>query len=253
MNTYIAYFDILGFKEFIENNEKEYVDINFSHILRDSQAAVSEETYIQQELGKIIPNLDESEINCMHISDSIIFWTKEESPESFKKIVDVCYFFYWHCIQTSFPIRGSLVYGDIEFCPFQIKGKGGATFYNNSLYGKGLINAYLKTESQDWAGCFIDKSAVQTVNEDVINELIYAKKIVYYPVPLKDGTHCYEHTIRLIGGRLNNVAFMNLAKRIERSFTQHMKGKPLSESVIRKQNNTIKFLDYFRTEDNEKI
>lgn len=248
MDTYIAYFDILGFKEFVENNVKEYVDRNFQHIFRESQTAISGETFIQYDIGKIVPDLNKAEINCMHFSDSIIFWTIDASPESFKKIVDVCYTFYWNCLKTSFPVRGCLVFGDIEFRPFQIKGTGGATYYNNSLYGKGLINAYLKAESQDWAGCFIDKSAIQTVKEDVIYELIYANKVVYYPVPLKDGTQSFEHTIRIIGSSLNNVAFRNLAKGIERIFTHHMNGKPITESVIRKQNNTIKFLEYFRTE-----
>lgn len=249
MDTYIAYFDILGFKEFIENNEKEYVDRNFQHIFRESQTAISGENYIQYDPGTIIPDLSKSEINCMHFSDSIIFWTSDSSPENFKKIVDVCYTFYWRCMQTSFPVRGCLVFGDVEFKPFQIKGAGGATFYNSSLYGKGLVNAYLKAESQDWAGCFIDKSAIETVEEGVITELIYSNKVVYYPVPLKNGTRVYEHTIRIIGSKLNNVAFRNLAKGIERIFTHHMNGKPLTESVLKKQNNTIEFLKYFRVEE----
>lgn len=239
---------MLGFKEFIENNEKVYVERNIQHIFRESQTAISGDTFIQDGLGKIVPDLDKAEINCMHFSDSIIFWTNDTLSESFKKIVDVCYNFYWRCMQSSFPVRGCLVFGDIEFRPFQIKSTGGATFYNSSLYGKGLIDAYLKAESQDWAGCYIDKSAIKTVEEDVIYDMIYANKVVYYPVPLKDGTQSFEHTIRIIGGSLNNVAFRNFAKEIERIFTHHMNGKSITESVIRKQNNTLKFLDYFRTE-----
>lgn len=251
MTTYIAYFDILGFKEFIMNNEKAYVDRNFQHIFRESQTAVSGEKYIDYNYG-FAPDLNQAEVNCLHFSDSIIFWTIDNSEESFRKIIDVCYTFYWRCMQTTFPVRGCIVLGDIEFHPFQIQGKNGAKFFNSSLYGKGLIDAYQKAESQDWAGCFIDKSAIGSVKDEIIYDLLYKNKIVYYAVPLKDGSTSYEHTIRIIGSRLNNVAFRNLSKGVERLFTHHMSGKPLTESVIRKMNNTIKFLDYFRTEEETK-
>jgi len=250
MDTYIAYFDILGFKEFIENNEKAYVEKNFRNIFRESQTAISGETFIEYAPIGLVPDLNKAEINCMHFSDSIIFWTNDFSTESFKKMVNVCYTFYWQCMKYSFPVRGCLVFGDIEFKPFQIKSKGKGIFQNSSLYGKALISAYLKAESQDWAGCYIDKSAIQTVEENAINELINENKVVYYPVPLKDGTQSFEYTVRIIGGSLNNMAFKNLAKGIERIFTLHMNGKPITESVIRKQNNTIKFLDYFRIDKN---
>ena len=50
METFIAHFDILGYKEFITNNPKEYVDRNNEHIFRESQSAVSNEKYIEGHL-----------------------------------------------------------------------------------------------------------------------------------------------------------------------------------------------------------
>ncbi len=247
METYIAYFDILGFKEFIENNDKEYIIEKFSDIFIDSQLAVSDEKIIEDDLG-IAPDLSNAEVNCLHVSDSIIFWTKDGSEESFKQIVDVCHTFYWRCMQRTFPIRGCLVLGSIEYQPFQIPNLNGATFDNSSLYGKGLIDAYIKAERQDWAGCYIDKSAIDSVNVQIIYNLINSNKIVYYAVPHKDGTSSYEHTIRIISSNLTNVAFSNLSKIVERLFTDHMNGKPITDSVKRKMFNTTKFLEFFRTE-----
>lgn len=252
METYIAYFDILGFKEFIDCNSKEYIDRNFSHIFRESQTALSGEKYVQADFG-FIPDLSLAEINCLHFSDSIIFWSKDKSEKSFRQIVDVCFTFYWRCMQTCFPVRGCLVLGDIEFQPFQIPSSNGSTFYNSSLYGSGLIQAYLKAEHQDWAGCYIDETAINSVKETVIYDLLSTSKIVYYAVPNKDGTRRYEHTIRIITGNLNNLAFRNFSKNVERVFSQHMNGKPLTDSVKQKMFNTIKFLEFFKVEEESPI
>jgi hypothetical protein len=150
-------------------------------------------------------------------------------------------------MQGRFPVRGCLVLGEIEFNPFNIPIQNNFTFINSSLYGCGLIEAYKKAESQDWAGCYIDKSAVESVDELVIIDLIENGKIVYYPVPKKDGTNIYEHTISIIDYNINNVAFRNLAKGIESLFTHHMKDNPIDDSVRKKMFNTIKFLVSFKS------
>ena len=91
-------------------------------------------------------------------------------------------------------------------------------------------------------------------DDDVVNKFIYSNKVVYYPVPLKDGTFNYEYAIRIIGCPINNVYFKNLVKQVEELFTIHMSGKTMTESVKRKMTNTIKFLYNFRenTTSNEK-
>lgn len=47
METFIAFFDILGFKEIINNNDLKEVERLFEHLLRDTQTAVSGEKYLQ--------------------------------------------------------------------------------------------------------------------------------------------------------------------------------------------------------------
>jgi hypothetical protein len=246
MESFISYFDILGFKEFIENSEEEIKHRLMNFLMRDSQSAISGNKYIHKDEGTMVPDLSETNINCLHVSDSIIFWTNDLSEGSFIEMVKCCAFFLIRCLQITFPVRGCLVLGDIAFSPFNIKNKKGTTFYNSSLYGKGLVDAYLKAESQDWAGCFVDKGAINSVDEKVIDALIYDNTIAYYPVPLKDGIFSYEYAIRTIPKTINNVYFKNLSKGVEENFNRHMNGKPLTESVKRKLTNTIKFYDYFR-------
>jgi hypothetical protein len=245
VDVYIAFFDILGFKEFITNNDKDYVDRYFRHIFRDTQTSLSGQKFIEAYAG-VVPDLARAEVNCLQVSDSIIFWSKDVTENSFRSMMAVCYTMNWLGMQMSFALRGCLVKGDIEFAPFQFAGQGDVKYYNSSLYGQGLVEAYTKADSQDWAGCYVDQTAISSVKEEVIIDLIRENKLVYYAVPNKDGTVHYEHVVSVINGKINDVLFRNMAIRLEQVFKLHMNGKPLPDSVRRKLNNTIKFFEFFK-------
>ncbi len=189
MERFLAYFDILGFKEFMENNADEYIDRFIHNLFRDSQSAVSGDNYVDGGPGIYVPDLSKSNIHCIHISDSIIFWTEDISEESFNVIINCSAFFLNRSLQATFPVRGCIVAGKITFEPSVIKNKKGITFYNSLLYGKALIEAYLKAEFQDWAGCYIDKSATSKFDQSVISKLIYDKKNVNFNI--KNGKYLF--------------------------------------------------------------
>ncbi len=252
MQEFIAFYDILGFKQLTENNTQALVNRSIEHIFRESQTAVCKNNLTDdpRRPGVVVPNFDFAEVNCMHISDSIVFWTTGGLTEqNFLNIVEACYTFNWRTQQSALPVRGCLVAGELEYHPFQIRNAQGVSFHNSSLYGKGVTNAYLLAESQDWAGSYIDKSALQAVSQNlqIIPTLIYDKKLVYYQVPLKGGKYSYELAFRTMG-TLNDVGFYNSAKGIEANFRIPMNGQSFDDSVQRKLTNTIKLLDYFRIE-----
>ncbi len=244
MEVFLAYFDVLGFKEFIDNSKPEIRERLMNNLMRDSQLAMTQDKTVEHG-GVLIPDLSQAKVHCLHVSDSIVFWTDGLSAENFSDIVLCSSLFLMRCIQMTFPVRGCIVAGEISFSPFTIKNEN-SHFYNSSLYGKALIDGYLKAESQDWVGCYIDRSAISKVEEKHVDELIYSNRIVYYPVPFKDGTSSYEYALRTIPRTINNVYFKNLAKSIVEVFERHTNGKPLPDSVRQKLTNTIKFYDYFR-------
>jgi hypothetical protein len=252
MECFIAFFDVLGFKEIISNNDLKETKRLFEHLLRDSQTALSGEKFIQLNQGTIVPDLKNQKVNCLHISDSIVFWTNGQSKDDFLDLVSVCYSFYWRSLQTTFPLRGCLTFGEIDFNPSTIKTIGGVNFYNYSLIGKGLVESYLKAESIEYAGCIIDNTAISKVDEQTINNLIYDQKICMYKVPFKTGEN-YEHVFRPIRGNHNDVSFRNSANGIKRLFTYASKSNinNMPESVKRKINNTIDFISYFRETDKD--
>ncbi len=193
-----------------------------------------------------IPDLSKSNIHCSHISDSILFWTEGTSKEDFENIVNCAAFFLNRSLQATFPLRGCVVAGKFTFEPSTIENDKGFVFQNSLLYGKALVDAYLKAESQDWAGCYIDKSALLKVDPSVITKCIDTNIASYYSVPLKDDKYADELAIRTIQCSINNTYFTNLSKTFEEIFMIHMNGKPMNESAKRKLVNTIKFLSCFR-------
>jgi hypothetical protein len=250
METFIAFFDILGFQEIVNNNDLSELKRQFEYLLRDSQTALSSETYIQLNESIVVPDLKNQKVNCLHVSDSIVFWTNSNSEDDFKEIVSVCHSFYWRSLKTTFPLRGCLTYGEIDFNPSTIQNVGGINFYNYSLIGRGLVYAYQKAEAIEYAGCLLDKLAIKRVNDKLINDLINEQKICMYKVPFKTGIN-YELVFRPINGRHNDVSFRNTVNGIKRLFTFASKADidKMSESVKNKMNNTIDFLSYFRETD----
>lgn len=249
MTTFLAYFDVLGFKEIVMNNSLVELNQIFSHLLRDTQTALSGENYIQAQPGLIVADLTKQKVHCLHISDSVLFWTDTDSNDDFIELAKVCYTFYWRSLQLFVPLRGCVVYGEVEFRPFQFKNDNGAMFHNSSLYGKGLVEAYLKADQIDYAGCYVDKSVVSKVGDPIITNLIYDQMLCYYKVPFKGNRFSYEHVFRPIKGNHNEVSFRNSAKRIKSLFSYHSKMTEFPDSVMTKLNNTIDFLEHFRETD----
>ena len=247
METFIAFFDVLGFKEIINNNDLTEMNRLFGHLLRDTQTALSNEQFVKSNQSTIIPDLKTQKVNCLHVSDSIVFWTNGQTEEDFMDLVSVCHTFYWRSLKTTFPLRGCLTFGEIEFFPSTINAISGVNFYNYSLYGKGLVDAYTKADSIEYVGCILDNLAISKVKDSTINKLIYDQKICMYKVPFKSGEN-YEHVFRPIKYNHNDVSFRNTVNKIKSLFTYASKTdiNNMPESVKRKMNNTIDFINYFR-------
>jgi hypothetical protein len=107
MERFVAYFDILGFAKFIENNDKAYIDKMMNNLFRDSQMAITKGIpLIPGKVRGVTPDLSKSKVNCFHVSGSIIFWSDDPSEENFRTIVELCKTFLNQTLQTTFPMRG---------------------------------------------------------------------------------------------------------------------------------------------------
>lgn len=238
MKTYIGYFDYLGYKEFLLRNTEKYLKRRAGHILRDIETALSKDNFKKVNEVSIIPNLDESNINCLNISDTIIFWTNDDSIESCEEFIRVCHHFNWLQNLFNFPVRGCLIYDNFEFMTGKQTSKNGAVYSPNLMYGKGLLQAHIKSESINWAGTVIDNSLINKITQGSIPTFI-TDCAIEYNVPYK-GYYRKEYALKIGKPVKNQKQLDGYIDDIKRVF--EMDNKSITPSVEEKMNNTINFL-----------
>lgn len=246
MKRCIAYFDLLGFKQFILNNDSNHTRTRLGHVLRDLETSLSRGIYKDHPKG-LIADLKKSTIKCLNISDTIMLWTQDDSPESVKEFLDVCYGLNWRLNTYNFPIRGIMVYDEFEMIIGNEVSEGNGMYNVNIMYGKGLVYAHGKCENQSWAGCSIDSSLenfiVEIGQEDWLKEFAL-KYMVPYTKPVENQSE--EFALRLVKGELNNIAFQNVKRDLTRIFEDDNKGMNERSRTILK--NTLQFLEAHKTE-----
>lgn len=139
-NCIIAFLDILGFKQIINQSEFSEVLNIFNKIMTKDeisialQPAISNENPEQREvLARYRDSLDNTGIYVM--SDSVVVYTPDLYPESLAVVVDICDVIQEQLFNLDNPvlIRGALSVGAI-FCD------------EGLIFGKGLVDAYLAQE-----------------------------------------------------------------------------------------------------------
>lgn len=186
MKRFIAYFDYLGFKDFIQRNPVEFQMQIMDNNYRDISTALAKGKRKALPGGGYTPDLDNSRLRCINFSDTIIFYTNDDSWESLIEILDVSHWFNSKCNLFFFPVRGCLHYGEFVDLNFNRNNPNNGSFHVNSVYGDGLIKAYQKAESQAWAGAIIDETIVEYIRGQGKNELeVFGKYAKLFPVPYK--------------------------------------------------------------------
>jgi len=75
MKQFIGSFDYLGFKQLLEGNSEKRLAERAEHILRDIGMALVYNKDIKIQGGVRRPDISDTSINCLNISDTVIFWT----------------------------------------------------------------------------------------------------------------------------------------------------------------------------------
>lgn len=243
VNHYIAYFDLLGFKNFILNNSHALVK---SRILKNLNAdlALSQGKTIRTANGAAMLDLSLNTVNYLNISDTVIFWTKDSTIQSLLEILEVTYSFNLHGVLDFFPLRGTLIYGEFETLPFDYNNTLNATYRINPIFGKGLIHAHIKAENLNWAGSVIDETVVNIlIDQGYDPDKFLEKYAVKYPVPYKKAPckNKPEYAFKLSDRPLDKEALSNWKLSITRNFASDNKdaSSRRAKTILK---NTISFL-----------
>lgn len=126
---YIAFLDLLGFKNII--NEKTCHDI-FTIFLNIRNPVMQVQIYQNEAWHSLIDKETVQKINIKVMSDSILFYIPTTEKDALCTLITVCTWFQVSMIQLQEPIllRGGIVCGDM-------------LALGDVTYGPGLTNAYL--------------------------------------------------------------------------------------------------------------
>ena len=243
MKRFIAYFDFLGYKNFILNNDTDYIRERINFILRGIEVSMGQNKWKANQ-GYMIADISNSKINCLNISDTVIFWTNDDSLDSFKELLKISFDF--NKRETTcdgFPVRGAIVYDEIDIIQGYQKTEKGGRYNVNSIYGKGLVNAHLKAEDLNMASCIIDSSIVEKIKEFGEVEDIISDYAIKYAVPYKK---CKSKETEYVlpfytKSKINDEAIENIKNEIIVAFNSHNKGMDERAEILLK--NTIDFLE----------
>ncbi|MGN7709168.1 hypothetical protein [Chryseobacterium sp. 22543] len=235
MKRFITYFDLLGYRNFLMNNNSELHHRVITQMYTHIDSALNETgKYKQLPNGNFVNDLTNKTVSFANYSDTIILWTEGDSQEEFNSILNATYECNWRMNGFHFPVRGVLIYD--ELFDMNYTGTEGG-YHINTFYGKGLIHAHDKAESQQWAGMFLDKSVFDKVEiDDNILE-----KCINYTVPFK-AHNSEELAFRLRQG-VNEESFKNSSIHTEENFKRHNKWEDIP-TLKEKLYNTIEFLKF---------
>ncbi|HCG9584327.1 TPA: hypothetical protein ACF3XD_004549 [Vibrio parahaemolyticus] len=251
---YIAFFDILGFKDLVFNNDHEALEGIYEHF---SKAAHLSLANFQAQEGQIADNsisdvdMSKATVNSLIVSDSVIFWTDSDSPNDFIEIIHASQLMLAISFKIGVPVRGGISFGDFTFN--EVRTNSPQRNVLTSCFGKALVEAYSIEALQEWSGCIVNQIALdhfstrvehyqkmtqeKLVNLDLLKNY---KMLVEYEAPLKKPVKNY-----LVVNYLNHsdIDMGFTEQRIRSSFSAFSKSTT-PESVQTKINNTISFFKY---------
>lgn len=239
--VYLAYFDFMGFKQFILNNEDEILMRRMEHIFRDIEMCLGKGEYREARNGMILADISNSKLNCLNISDTVLFWTNDLSEESLLELIQVAYEFNWREVTFNFPLRGSIVKGNVKIVSGKDNTEAGGSYSVQCLYGKGLVYAHDLAENQEWAGTIIDDVVYEDLNSSENGKIISEKNIIDYDVPIKNNQKKSSKVFKLRQEISSEEYLEKLLKSIDDVFAQDNKGVD-NKSVQLKITNTKQFL-----------
>ncbi|WP_217559451.1 hypothetical protein [Paenibacillus sp. GbtcB18] len=231
-DSYVAFLDILGFKDLVDKNSHLDLQTIFSNdIMHNINRTKKMMDDVNSELG--MP----SAIQVLSVSDSIIMWTEGTSPVQFVNIVNAAFSALLFFMQRGAPLRGAISKGPVSVHESENQ---------KNIFGKGITNAYNLENIQQWSGAVIDEICLtKEIIASSEYEILRRKHIlVEYLVPFKTGPVEYRHAINWAG--LDGKVFYGDYEAIEKQFARH--NKSIDDwSVKQKIDHTAAFARFVQT------
>lgn len=172
---FIAYFDIMGFKDLIYRNDHATVsgvmDYVSDHIANMHERETS---YLQIPPEEKTHDIQKGITLPVMFSDSILFVSRGADIHDLKKITYAASYFLYKMFKKEIGVKGALAFGTFT-----------ADFESSKFYGRPLVDAYLLAEETQFYGAPLHHSfenRLSTYEDQPLNKLLKKKQI-----PMKGG------------------------------------------------------------------
>lgn len=171
----IALCDILGFSKLVSRNKLEVI---VNDVLGWLRKAVHF-SINKCDWPETIPSFEEidnnSNIGIVWFSDTILIYTREDSDQSLRELLEAVAWLLFSTNISTTRIRAGIAYGEAFIDP------------QNAMYvGQTIVEAYQMEQKQQWSGAALTESAVERVPEPFRHGTFADWPIVPYKVPLKN-------------------------------------------------------------------
>ncbi len=166
-NCWVACCDTLGFEKKLSDFEKGSGCGRLDIFVQNFYSKLLEE---QQNKGNFWPD----KVFTAWASDTFLFFTHDDSEDSFGCIATTTKCFCWRVMGKSWPLRGAIGFGQFY-----------ADESNHIFLGSGLIDAYKYAEKQNWIGIIVTPKANSRLRE--LNVELKKRPVMFreYDVPVK--------------------------------------------------------------------
>lgn len=170
---FVAFLDILGFKDSIMRNSHDEIYAQLSIINKFKNTIESSSNENLEEY------YSDSDVYVVNFSDSIVIFSKNDSVFNFEYFIVMVRYLFGKCIDNKIPIKGGIAYGEISLNKSE-----------QIYFGQPIIDAYLLEEDVNHLGITFHNSIDKYLsdNKTQIDDLKYLDKAIFnYKVPLKYG------------------------------------------------------------------
>ena len=247
---FVAFLDVLGFKEMVEACTHEKLERVYGNLLTNVSMALSGGKFVTNESPSgqhLTADLTAPLSSSIIVSDSVIFWTDDTSMKSFIGICAATRNLLVSGIYTGLPMRGGIAMGELSH--LKSNQNTPSAFGIQTVFGRGLVRAFLEESKYDWMGCVISDECVaeyesacaphvgHTQDLATLDGLVKAGLLIRYRAPRKCGASIPQWVVNWPQGNRGSVSVDTVTS----SFTMHNKSLK-HESATKKLSHTLQFL-----------
>jgi hypothetical protein len=214
---FIAFFDIMGFKEMAMRHSHEEM-LNILSMIKYFKDNIIQGDQYTRHLN------DDGNLKSFVFSDTIVVFTKSDTVRDAEILLAKCSHFIRMCITNKWPLKGVISFGKITI-----------GWDDSMFFGQPIIDAYLLQEELQLYGAILDFNAEKKFKEMASESKIW-DKIILYKTPMKSGK--INHYCLKWGGGTEQEGIIKNREYVEGIYSI-VSGRPRIYV-----DNTIEFLDF---------